>query len=359
MASTNTPQAVFLAADKPLNALETASSSLDSIRIEINRYWDKMNVLAAHASSHDSRTLERELDTLIDSHDAHMSSFVKSINAAYGPATRSTQGSLGSKVPYDKAVVAKKRNKQHMANLQRLCSDASESVGPRTLIFPPPKRKKLVVSSPDIPALERILSEWVETTMGEFEILPRTAEPVFGRHTGPTSVARTNSLPALPAIPPHFSSQSGSKSASILRSMTYGAGQVEVKATIKGVAGFSFLVEGWDKDEYGQVFRVTCSHISDAATSNVWCAANYSSAFSSNVMRALSSIISEWVQLSDPSVPMLLAYLSTFNDLFKSSCISCHKWCIEDGAWGPLPPLCPVECGNLQNARKHFSCQLI
>ena len=59
------------------------------------------------------------MDTLIDSHDAHMSSFVKSINAAYGPATRSTQGSLGSKVPYDKAVVAKKRNKQHMANLQR------------------------------------------------------------------------------------------------------------------------------------------------------------------------------------------------------------------------------------------------
>lgn len=199
------------------------------------------------------------------------------------------------------------------------------------------------------------MSEWVETTSGEFEILSRHCAPVLGRSTGPTSVARNNALPPLAALTPHFSSQSGSKSATILRAMTYGTGQVELKLTMKSVAGFSVMLEGWDQDEYGQVLRIACSSISDAATSNVWCTSNLSSAFTSNVMQALTSVITEWVQKRKPSVPTLLAYLASFLDLFKTTCASCGKWYSEDGAWGPLPPLLPVD-KNAPTSRKHFSC---
>lgn len=137
--------------------------------------------------------------------------------------------------------------------------------------------------------------------------------------------------------------------------MTYGTGQVEVKVTVRSVAGFSVMLEGWEEDEYGRVLRIACSSISDAATSNVWCASNRSSTFTSNVMQALTSIVTEWVQKRKPSVPTLLAYLASFLDLFKTSCASCGKWYIEDGAWGPLPPLLPVD-KNSPTSRKHFSC---
>lgn len=134
--------------------------------------------------------------------------------------------------------------------------------------------------------------------------------------------------------------------------MAYGLGQVEVKASIKGVAAFSFLVTPSDRSSSGEVVKVVCSHVAEGATTNVWIT---HLSGPSTLMNLLTNLLSHWVESNRPSVATFLSHLLTYTDLYKSNCATCGKWLIDDGHFGILPPLYHIP-GSTSNARRHFSC---
>lgn len=182
--------------------------------------------------------------------------------------------------------------------------------------------------------------------------MSKLGQTVIGRHTGPATAVESVLIPQPSIIPSSHTSQVGARSNSIVRSMTYAAGQYEVKVTIKTVIAFSFIVEASETDSCGQACKIACSNISEASTTNVWVS---NPSVATNTMKALTKLLSLWVEDRKPTVPVLLNYLATFTDLFKTICCSCNKWIAEDGSWGLLPPLCNV-AGHTANARKHFCC---
>ena len=60
---------------------------------------------------------ERDLDALIDSHERHINTFVRSVSQAYAPAARTLQVLDPLIVPYDRSLVNKKRNRQRQTDL--------------------------------------------------------------------------------------------------------------------------------------------------------------------------------------------------------------------------------------------------
>lgn len=159
-------------------------------------------------------------------------------------------------------------------------------------------------------------------------------------------------IPPPTTTPSFCTSLAGSRNGTMVRTMSYQKGHYEVKATIKGVVAFSFLVEASETDPCGQVSKISCSNVGEASSTNVWVSRPTSCG---NTMAALTQLLTAWVEDRRPSVSNLLTYLATYVDLFKTNCCSCNKWLVEDGPWGPLPPLCNVS-GPTPNARKHFSC---
>src|SRR5262245_424275 len=125
--------------------------------------------------------------------------------------------------------------------------------------------------------LEKLLTEWVEHTSGEYQIISKDGQEITGRFMTTSTVPRTATAQAVivtrfsPTYRSTISSPlavlSGSKAHSISRSMTYSQGLVEVRATIKNVAAFSILLDGSDIDRHGSIIKVTCSSINSASSS--------------------------------------------------------------------------------------------
>jgi len=201
-------------------------------------------------------------------------------------------------------------------------------------------------------AIERLLIDWLDHTNGDFQILAQPGQVIVGRHSGQAAPVKTTVLPVASVTPSLLSSVGGSKPSYMVTSVAQGMGQVEVKASIKGVAAFSFLVAPSQQYSCGEVFRIACSHVGEAVTSNVWSNRIYGF---SVLMNLLTDVLSRWVETNQPSVSSFLSYLLTYTDLYKTNCCTCGKWLIEDGAFGALPPLYHVS-GSTPNARRHFSC---
>jgi hypothetical protein len=202
-------------------------------------------------------------------------------------------------------------------------------------------------------ALEKLLTDWIDFTNGEFQILQKNAECIMGRY-GPQASGKAGSSviksPVPSTISPSLTSLSGAKVTAMAKTVSYGFNQVEVRATIKGSTAFSVLCEPSSNDPCGQVVRISCSSINDAAWTNTW-----TNKSDQNVMAALTQILGVWVEERSPSVSVFFAYLRTYTDLFKANCCSCNRWIIEDGVWGPLPPLYNVTVAGVAT-RKHFTC---